>query len=231
MAEKEIVKTEKTERLLSDTFILYCSWADIIDDLSDEEAGQLFKALFAYVNNSEMPDFRRGSGLAIAFKSIVKQIDVNLKKYTMRCETNRLNGAKGGRPKRATLTTDKTQKTERLFSKPNKTLNDNDNDNDNEYDYDNEEDNDVLLTENERNALVGLSSVESVEKYISKIIDWQKASGKRMKNPYMTIKGWIDEDVKSGNLPGETKKESNYDLDEFERYAMTSGFGGGKNKP
>ena len=37
-------------------------------------------------------------------------------------------------------------------------------------DYDNEEDNDVLLTENERNALVGLSSVESVEKYISKII-------------------------------------------------------------
>ena len=95
------------------------------------------------------------------------------------------------------------------------------------YDYDNEDDNDIALTENERDALVGLSSVESVEKYISKVVDWQKSTGKRMKNPYMTIKGWIEKDGASTPDPKPKQDDTSYDLTEFEKHAMGMSFGNG----
>ena len=228
MAEKKI-----------ESFIMYCNWEGSFAELPEEDQAKLIMAIFAYINRNEIPDLPKGSGVSLAFRLMKDAIDNNRQKYEEKCEINRQNAQKS-RKRTLANASDRNRTlanaSEATFSLANKSVGiPNDNDNDKImnmiYDYDNEDDNDIALTENERNALVGLSSVESVEKYISKIIDWQKASGKRMKNPYMTIKGWIDEDVKSGNLPGETKKESNYDLDEFERYAMTSGFGGGKNKP
>ena len=230
------------------SFVVYTDWYDFIKELdTDEERSKLFLALFEYQATKKEPTDFKGA-LKIVFMMMKATLDRDNAKYEEVCEKRAAGGFKGGAPKgnqnarknnhKVDYESENNHKVDIVVSKQLKQAKQPDNDNETETETENESvietetdnDNDVL-TENERDALVGLSSVESVEKYISKIIDWQKASGKRMKNPYMTIKGWIDEDVKSGNLPGETKKESNYDLDEFERYAMTSGFGGGKNKP
>ena len=72
-----------------------------------------------------------------------------------------------------------------------------------------------LLTDEQYNELVSLSSRQSVDKYISKILSWQKTNHKRLNNPYETIKGWIKQDSK-----GQKNKNTSYDLDEWEKFAM-----------
>lgn len=52
----------------------------------------------------------------------------------------------------------------------------------------------VCLSEEERLALEGLSDRLTVERYISKIIDWQVKNQKLNTKPYVSIKKWIDED-------------------------------------
>ena len=48
------------------SFQVYKEWEDIVEALgSDEEAGRLFKALFAYASRGEEPDF--SGALKIAF--------------------------------------------------------------------------------------------------------------------------------------------------------------------
>lgn len=80
----------------------------------------------------------------------------------------------------------------------------------------------LLLTDEQRNELVSLSSVGSVEKYLQKIIDWQEKSGKRCKDICGTIRRWIAEDRQRGSLPGE--KETSYDIDDYERFASSYDF-------
>ncbi len=80
-------------------------------------------------------------------------------------------------------------------------------------------DGEALLTDEQRQELVGLSSVGSVDTYTGKIIEWQKRSGKQCRSPYNTIRAWIEQDrrkQKNDKKPG----DSSYDLDEFERFAL-----------
>ena len=62
------------------SFILYVDTAKQVDFLTDEEAGQLFKALFRYVSDGKefVTDNRT---LAIVFSAIKAQIDRDSKKY------------------------------------------------------------------------------------------------------------------------------------------------------
>lgn len=52
----------------------------------------------------------------------------------------------------------------------------------------------VFLTDKQLRELQSLSSVGSVETYISKLYEWQKTNGKRCRDPFSTIKKWIAED-------------------------------------
>ncbi len=62
------------------SFIIYVDTAKQVDFLTDEEAGQLFKALFRYVSDGKefVTDNRT---LAIVFSAIKAQIDRDSKKY------------------------------------------------------------------------------------------------------------------------------------------------------
>lgn len=108
-----------------ETVIVYQKQVDICKrHLSPEQFGRLMFALFDH--ESPVDD-----DIALAYEFISLQRDVDSNKYKKRCEQNRENGKKGGRPK--------TEKTERLFKKPNGFFeNPNDNDNDNEKGNDNE---------------------------------------------------------------------------------------------
>ena len=79
------------------TFIAYCDWLKIFDELEDDEAGRLAKHLFRYVNdlNPEAPD-RFTKMLFIQIQTMLK---LDLRKWDKYIEKQKINGAKGGRPK------------------------------------------------------------------------------------------------------------------------------------
>ena len=69
------------------------------DELPDELAGKLIKHLFAYVNDE---DPEEDLIMKLAFSGIKKQLKHDLKQYRKIVERNKLNGQKGGRPKKPT---------------------------------------------------------------------------------------------------------------------------------
>lgn len=79
-------------------FLVRLDTAEIVDRLSNEEAGQLFKALYKYSADGETPKFN-STAPDIAFLTFRKDIDYNVKEYERRIEINRANGRKGGAPK------------------------------------------------------------------------------------------------------------------------------------
>ena len=76
----------------------------------------------------------------------------------------------------------------------------------------------VFLTDKQLRELQSLSSVGSVDTYISKLYEWQKANGKRCRDPFSTIKKWIAEDNAKYRKPA-SAAEPSFDLDRFEEYA------------
>ena len=74
------------------SFLLYRSFAEVMAELPDAEAGKLYKAIAAYALDGEEPEL---SGyLAGYFRLIKPQLDANNTRYK--------NGLKGGRPKKET---------------------------------------------------------------------------------------------------------------------------------
>ncbi len=89
--------------------ILYHSYLETMEDLSDTEFGRLVRAALEY---SAVRTIRQLSGNErVLFKTIKFQIDRDSEKYEKVCERNKANGQKGGR---------KTQKTQSVISKPKK---------------------------------------------------------------------------------------------------------------
>lgn len=78
------------------SFLVYCDKSEQVDLLTDEEAGQLFKALFRYVRDGEIlvTDNRTLQYAFVAFKTT---IDHNAEKYTRIVEKRREAGRKGNR--------------------------------------------------------------------------------------------------------------------------------------
>jgi len=116
------------------SFLLYTDSLDILEHLSDEQSGKLFKAirLYSQGNNPDLDPL-----LTIAFIPIRNQIDRDIDKYNRICERNKVNGSKGGRPR-------KPKKPSGLYgnpknpSEPKKAHTDNDTDTDTDNDTDND---------------------------------------------------------------------------------------------
>ena len=112
---------------MKNSFLLHCDSLVVLDSLTDEQAGQLFKAMATYHATGDMPDDLL---LKLAIMPFVNQWKRDLIQFEKVCERNRQNGLKGGRPKNpvGNLGTQKKQ------AEPKKADSDNDNDNDNESD-------------------------------------------------------------------------------------------------
>ena len=78
------------------SFKLYFDSLDVLDELTDEQAGKLFKAIREYERN----DVETLDGLMKAvFTPFKNNSDRAKKAYNDACERNKANGLKGGRPK------------------------------------------------------------------------------------------------------------------------------------
>ncbi len=89
-----------------------------------EQRGILFTAIYAYELGEELPEMDPLTAMCFGF--IKSSLDANAEKYESRCEINRENGGKGGRPRNNRTVLEETQKnrmvskeTERLSEKPN----------------------------------------------------------------------------------------------------------------
>jgi len=96
------------------SFILYTDQSGVFNQLPDEIAGKLIKHIFAYVND-ENP-ISEDLIINIAFEPIKQSLKRDLKRYEEYVDKQSVNGAKGGRPKKAT----ETQITQPFFQKPKK---------------------------------------------------------------------------------------------------------------
>lgn len=134
------------------SFVFYTEYREHLEMLPPEQIGELMLALIDYQETGEVPDLPKGSALAMCFSFIKKRMDKDNIKYEEKCERNRSNGKKGGRPTNQTVISE----TEENPNKPNG-LSENQTvisetkknpteprkaDNDNEYDNDIDSDND-----------------------------------------------------------------------------------------
>lgn len=78
------------------SFLIYIDSLPVLDDLNDEQAGRLFKAISAYHNDV---DLELDSLTKIAFSPFKSQFARDEEKYQKIVERNKNNGLKGGRPK------------------------------------------------------------------------------------------------------------------------------------
>lgn len=132
-----------------DNFVFYRDWWNAIKELSDEQRLEVYDAIMAYSLENEERSLSPMASLAMRF--IKPQLERNRDKYEEICERNRVNGSKGGRPKKNPENPvgycGKTQKPSGFFENPEKPREtqaktqkpkkaDNDNDNDNDSDSD-----------------------------------------------------------------------------------------------
>ena len=109
----------------SDTYIACGEWEEYVRDLTQAEKGDILDALFAYWRRGELLTFK-DRAQTTAWRPIQFFIDRCDKAYDAKCEQNRENGKKGGRPKKEDSEKPKkpngylgsSEKTEKTLPKP-----------------------------------------------------------------------------------------------------------------
>jgi hypothetical protein len=110
------------------SFVLYTDQRSYFDKLNDQEAGQLIKHIFSYVNDENPNPVDRI--IDLSFEPIKLQLKRDLIKYESISDRNKSNGKLGGRPKQ-----EEPKKPTGLSGNPDKPKKaDTDTDNDNDTD-------------------------------------------------------------------------------------------------
>lgn len=126
---------------MNDSFILYTSYYALIEGLTDEQLGQLTRAIFLYARDGKTIKLEPVVRMAFAF--IKDNIERNQDKYQAKCEKNRQIALERERKKREarekagnTNVHERSRTCENNTNVHERSPYDNDNDNDNEYDND-----------------------------------------------------------------------------------------------
>ena len=134
---------------MNDSFILYTSYYALIEGLTDEQLGQLTRAIFLYARDGKTINLEPVVRMAFAF--IKDNIERNQDKYQAKCEKNRQIALERERKKREarekagnTNVHERTRTCENNTNVHERSPYDNDNDNDNEYDNDVSKETDIL---------------------------------------------------------------------------------------
>lgn len=109
------------------SIIIYADCIAILEELTYEQAGRLFKAILSYVNEEPVTEIEGDLALKMAFKVLKNQIDRDTEKYVEKCEKNRAIAQK-----RWERIRENTNAYERKRTHTNVTDNDTENDSDSE---------------------------------------------------------------------------------------------------
>lgn len=142
------------------SFVFYTEWKQYLDMLTSDEIKNLIFIICDYVeqNQKNLNKPNLSDRLLMVWMFIKNQLDKDKTKYDKRCETSKINGQKGGRPRKP-----------KNLKEPKKA------DNDNEYDNDNiisdvieEQEEDNLFSYVEKNFGRTLSPAET-----ETILEWE----------------------------------------------------------
>ena len=115
------------------SFVMYESWGTAIEKMSNEQAGELIKAIYAYQKDPDAAP--KDPALSFVFELIKQQLDADSQRYKEACAARSEAGKKGGRPKanasdKKQMVSEESKKSKCFSEKAKKA------DNDNEYDND-----------------------------------------------------------------------------------------------
>ena len=226
---------------MKDNFLFHFEDLDL-DEMTDEEAGILFKAAISYASGGEVPEFS-DRFMKSSFKRLAKRHDADSAAYEEKCAQNAANGSKGGRPKKANALTEKqtvSEKTERFLEKAKKA------DIDNDIDTDSDIDMSVSINTVEDSTAFIPPSLDEIEMYCvqnglkvdpEKFIatyqaqGWKLGNGMQMTDWKATLRKWhVDQKhrPKSRDKPNPVTDfaKHDYDVAEMERKKKLAMFRG-----
>lgn len=187
------------------TFILSAEYESFTEDMTDAEAGKLFKAILRHENGGEVGDVPAEIRLAWSF--IRKRLDANKAAYDAACEAHkeaRTNGNKTEQKEQKVTKGTKGNKTD----KTEQNGIDNDNENDNENDKDNDKDSvskerahdpkhiygeykHVKLTDQEYSKLTDEYGEPDTQAAITFLDEYIEEKGYKSKSHYLAMKKWV----------------------------------------
>lgn len=209
-----------------DSFILYTEQQEVFDNLSDEEAGQLIKAIFNYVETGEASNLNKT--LNLAFIPIRQNIDRNSDKWEETKNKRSEAGKKSAEIRKQQKSTNSTSvnfvkskstnSTSVDFVKnksTNSTVNVNDNVNVNVNKKENIKEKEqkihfaefVTMTNAEHEKLVSTYGKEFANQCIQVLDNYKGSNGKTYKSDYRAILTWVVDEVKKRNQTN-TKKSN-----------------------
>lgn len=142
------------------SFLIYLDYEEQFNLLTDEQIGQLMRAIMEYEKTGNEPVL--DGMLKMAFSFIKTQLDRDREKYNKKCEKNKQNGAKGGRPKKKQEDNKKPNgfnKSEGLKQKPKKA------DKEDEEDKEDDKDNEEELKKKNKKKKFQKPTVEEIQNY------------------------------------------------------------------
>ena len=178
------------------SFILYMDQRGIFDKLSDEQAGKLIKHIFSYCADEEpSAEFI----IDIAFEGIRQALKRDLRKYNVYIDKQRINGSKGGRPKKEK----ETQKTQPFFQKPKKadSVSVSDSVNVNETTYRSFAH--LSISKEQFEKLEAIYLKQQIDDVLDSIENFKQ--NKKYKSLYLTAKNWLKKEQTKDELGTHTK--------------------------
>ena len=162
-------------------FLVYKDWETLFDTLdSNEEAGELIKALFAFAKRGEIAEF--SGALKMAFIFMSQQLDRDGHKWEETCLSRSEAGRKGGRPSKA-----KESKKTNCFSENQKKAKEADTDTDTDTDTVTDTEKDIKADKPQKRTRFVVPTIEEIQAYCSErnnSVDAQRFYD------YYTANGW-----------------------------------------
>lgn len=213
------------------SFVIYKDWEEYVDALgSDEEAGKLFKALFAFAKRAEEAEFV--GALKMAFIVMRNSIERDGEKWENTCSVRSEAGKKGGRPSKTNDFSENQIKANGFFEKQTKAKKA-----DKETDKDTDTEKEIItpptpskgenapqkrkaskppkekyaefvsMTNDEYASLVAKVGEQGTKRCIEILDNYMGSSGKTYKSDYRAILNWVlerydQEQNKGGNFNG-----------------------------
>jgi len=184
------------------SFLMYTSYLDNVEILSDEEAGQLLKAIYAFVNGDEVPKLDRV--VQLTFNPIKSHLERDMEKYKDICRKRSENIQKRWEKRKNTneyncIQTDTNYTdNENVNENENVNVNENVNDNKNENVDDNKNDKPfpyLSLTRTEYEALCAKYGKERTDMYAERIQRYERVSSQKYNDVYEFMTNWLEERV------------------------------------
>lgn len=201
------------------SFILYNDQKNVIDKLTDDQAGKIIKAIYAYANGEEIV---LDNMLDIVITPFITALDKDQEKYQETCNKRARAGSEGGKQKVANLAN--ASKSKQIKQKV-ANVADNDNDNDKDiYKKENIKEKAekihfaefVTMSNVEYETLVNTHGKEFADQCITRLDNYKGSSGKTYKSDYRAILSWVIDEVKKNQ--GKVSKSNAYVNDKQSEY-------------